>query len=124
LLALVRSKEVDVVWINLREEPIIFINSAPYVLRDAEHPFSNLGSFEGIAPEHLEEMEQRLKQDLIRECAVYGGKILVHDETDLQQVRNAQRWPCPPPLMCIPRSLTHDWLWPMARWSRRGSLSL
>jgi hypothetical protein len=77
---------VDVVWINLREEPIIFINSAPYVLRDAEHPFSNLGSFEGIAPDHLEEMEQRLKEDLLRECAVYGGKILVHDETDLQQV--------------------------------------
>jgi hypothetical protein len=78
---------VDIVWINLREEPIIFINSAPYVLRDAEHPFSNLGSFEGIAPDHLEEMEQRLKEDLLRECAVYGGKILVHDETDLQQVR-------------------------------------
>ncbi len=78
-------------WINLREEPIIFINSAPYVLRDAEHPFSNLGSFEGIAPDHLEEMEQRLKEDLLRECAVYGGKILVHDETDLQQVCRACR---------------------------------
>lgn len=92
IIIIIRSKEVDVVWINLREEPIIFINSAPYVLRDAEHPFSNLGSFEGIAPDHLEEMEQRLKEDLLRECAVYGGKILVHDETDLQQV-------C---VMCVP----------------------
>lgn len=57
--------------------------------RDSEHPFSNLGSFEGIAPDHLEEMEQRLKEDLIRECTLYGGKILVHDETDLQQARMA-----------------------------------
>lgn len=102
------SKDVDIVWINLREEPIIFINSTPHVLRfiilschchavhwtmtvhcqsrDANHPFRNLESFEGIAPGHLEEMEQRLKEDLLLEYELYGGKILVHDETELHQV--------------------------------------
>lgn len=29
-------------WQNLREEPLIFINGNPFVVREADQPFSNL----------------------------------------------------------------------------------
>lgn len=31
-----------VYWQNLREEPLIFINGNPFVVREADQPFSNL----------------------------------------------------------------------------------
>eukprot|EP00967_Tisochrysis_lutea_P001928 scaffold2470_cov21-Tisochrysis_lutea.AAC.3 len=31
-----------VYWQNLREEPLIFINGHPFVVREADKPFSNL----------------------------------------------------------------------------------
>eukprot|EP00955_Chlamydomonas_euryale_P094761 364889-Chlamydomonas_euryale.AAC.2 len=31
-----------VYWQNLREEPLIYINGAPFVVREADQPFSNL----------------------------------------------------------------------------------
>lgn len=36
------GEQIRVLWINLREEPVIYINSRPFVLRDVEQPFSNL----------------------------------------------------------------------------------
>lgn len=35
-------KRTHVLWINLREEPVVYINGRPFVLRDVERPFSNL----------------------------------------------------------------------------------
>lgn len=29
-------------WQNLREEPLVFINGQPFVVREADQPFSNL----------------------------------------------------------------------------------
>ncbi len=31
-----------VYWQNLREEPLVFINGQPFVVREADQPFSNL----------------------------------------------------------------------------------
>jgi len=31
-----------VYWQNLREEPIVFINGQPFVVRESDQPFSNL----------------------------------------------------------------------------------
>lgn len=36
-------------WINLREEPIIYIKSKPFVLREASHPFINLNTYSKIS---------------------------------------------------------------------------
>jgi hypothetical protein len=29
-------------WINLREEPVVYVRGRPYVLREAARPFHNL----------------------------------------------------------------------------------
>lgn len=29
-------------WFNMREEPVIYINGNPYVVREANKPFANL----------------------------------------------------------------------------------
>ncbi|KAJ8748544.1 hypothetical protein K2173_003445 [Erythroxylum novogranatense] len=72
-------KEVQVLWFNLREEPVVYINGRPFVLRDVERPFSNL-EYTGINRYRVEQMEARLKKDILMEAARYGNKILVTDE--------------------------------------------
>ncbi|PIN20116.1 hypothetical protein CDL12_07213 [Handroanthus impetiginosus] len=71
--------QIRVLWINLREEPVVYINSRPFVLRDVEQPFSNL-EYTGINRVRVEQMEDRLKEDVLVEAARYGNKILVTDE--------------------------------------------
>ncbi|KAI9082587.1 hypothetical protein K1719_035456 [Acacia pycnantha] len=73
------GKRVQVLWINLREEPVVYINGRPFVLRDVERPFSNL-EYTGINRERVEQMEARLKEDIMIEAGRYGNKILVTDE--------------------------------------------
>uniref|UniRef100_A0A6N2L7X7 Tyrosine specific protein phosphatases domain-containing protein n=2 Tax=Salix viminalis TaxID=40686 RepID=A0A6N2L7X7_SALVM len=73
------GKQAQVLWFNLREEPLVYINGRPFVLRDVERPFSNL-EYTGINRSRVEEMEARLKEDILMEAARYGNKILVTDE--------------------------------------------
>ncbi|KAG2693100.1 hypothetical protein I3760_08G082200 [Carya illinoinensis] len=77
--AQVDGKQAQVLWINLREEPVVYINRRPFVLRDVEQPFSNL-EYTGINRARVEQMEARLKDDILMEAARYGNKILVNDE--------------------------------------------
>jgi hypothetical protein len=55
-----------VYWQNLREEPLVFINGQPFVVREADQPFSNL-EYTGIDRTRVEDMEVRLKQDILAE---------------------------------------------------------
>ncbi|XWS35994.1 hypothetical protein CRYUN_Cryun20dG0043800 [Craigia yunnanensis] len=73
------GKQAHVLWISLREEPVVYINGRPLVLRDVERPFSNL-EYTGINRDRVEQMEARLKEDILIEAARYGNKILVTDE--------------------------------------------
>uniref|UniRef100_A0A6N2NAG9 Tyrosine specific protein phosphatases domain-containing protein n=1 Tax=Salix viminalis TaxID=40686 RepID=A0A6N2NAG9_SALVM len=73
------GKQTQVLWFNLREEPVVYINGRPFVLRDVERPFSNL-EYTGINRSRVEEMEARLKEDILMEAARYGNKIVVTDE--------------------------------------------
>ncbi|XVE77374.1 hypothetical protein DITRI_Ditri13aG0057200 [Diplodiscus trichospermus] len=73
------GKQAHVLWISLREEPVVYINGRPFVLRDVERPFSNL-EYRGINRDRVEQMEDRLKEDILMEAARYGNKILVTDE--------------------------------------------
>ncbi|XP_068662565.1 uncharacterized protein [Aristolochia californica] len=73
------GKHKRVLWHNLREEPVVYINGRPFVLRDVERPFSNL-EYTGINRARVEQMEARLEEDIIQEAARYGNKILVTDE--------------------------------------------
>ena len=72
-------------WINLREEPILFINGRPFVVREADKPFANL-EYTGIDRENVEDMEIRLKMDVLSESENYGGSIMVAHEDDQFQV--------------------------------------
>ncbi|XP_038683541.1 paladin isoform X2 [Tripterygium wilfordii] len=73
------GKQAQVLWISLREEPVVYINGRPFVLREVERPFSNL-EYTGINRARVEQMEARLKEDILMEAARYGNKILVTDE--------------------------------------------
>ncbi|KAK9086163.1 hypothetical protein Syun_028557 [Stephania yunnanensis] len=73
------GKQTQVLWHNLREEPVIYINGRPFVLRDVERPFSNL-EYTGINRDRVEQMEARLKEDILQEAVRYGYKVLVTDE--------------------------------------------
>lgn len=146
-----------VMWFNMREEPVIYINGNPYVVREANKPFANLEytgvvcelqplapatlpslvscliSFEGscmtdelpsisnslvayicslhclallpqtgqtsawpcylavgIDRSRVEDMENRLKQDVLQEAAQYNNQILVAHENDDFQV--VEQW--------------------------------
>lgn len=47
-----------VLWHNMREEPVIYINGKPYVVRAAGRPFANL-EYTGIDRSRVEDMEVR-----------------------------------------------------------------
>lgn len=81
-----------VVWITLREEPIVYINGAPYCLRRENFSLRNmkgqwayfllalllglkiLVDYGGISASRLEILEERLKDDVIAELNAFGGR--------------------------------------------------
>jgi hypoxanthine phosphoribosyltransferase len=82
VLETLASETPNVLWINLREEPFVYINGIPYVLRDMTFTLRNLKSFKGVTPGSLEIIESKLKSDVCRELELYDGKILLHSETE------------------------------------------
>jgi hypothetical protein len=73
------EKNKKYVWISLREEPIIYINGKPFVLRNIKNPLKNI-EHTGINQKRVEELENRLKMDIKTESLLYDGKSLVFDE--------------------------------------------
>jgi len=82
-----RGRGDRILWINLREEPIIYINGIPYVLRDRYFTLRNIRAYSGITASRLEMLEQRLKEDVINETINYEGRILLHGEDKDGNVR-------------------------------------
>ncbi|WIA11258.1 hypothetical protein OEZ85_011384 [Tetradesmus obliquus] len=70
-----------VLWHNMREEPVLYINGKPFVVRESDQPFCNV-EYTGIDRSRVEDMESRLKRDVLREAARYGHHILVTEEDD------------------------------------------
>ncbi|KZP00352.1 hypothetical protein CALVIDRAFT_560340 [Calocera viscosa TUFC12733] len=71
-----------VIWINLREEPLVFINGAPYCLRRESLSLRNMKDYGGISASRLEALEDRLKNDVLAEIHAFGGRVLLHTETE------------------------------------------
>ncbi|KJA26349.1 hypothetical protein HYPSUDRAFT_36651 [Hypholoma sublateritium FD-334 SS-4] len=69
------------IWITLREEPVVYINGAPYCLRRENYSLRNMKDYGGISASRLEILEDRLKDDVIAELNSFGGRILLHTET-------------------------------------------
>ncbi len=72
----------DLIWVNLREEPLIYINGVPYVLRDQYLTIRNTNTYAGITPSRLELFENRLKEDVQQEVSMYKNRILLHGESE------------------------------------------
>lgn len=68
-------------WVNVREEPVVYVNNEPYVLRDRYATLRNIKSYSGITRERLEDMERRLKADIISESGLFNHRLLVHCES-------------------------------------------
>ena len=47
---------------------MIYINGRPFVLREDERPFKNMQEYNGIDVRRLEQMELRLKNDILQVC--------------------------------------------------------
>lgn len=75
-----------VLWHNMREEPVVYINGNPFVLREVKRPFKNMLEYTGIDRERVEKMESRLKEDVLREAERYNGAIMVNHETEDGQI--------------------------------------
>ncbi|KAG6550760.1 hypothetical protein Mapa_007664 [Marchantia paleacea] len=78
-----------VLWQNMREEPVVYINGKPFVLREVERPYKNMLEYSGINRKRVEQMEARLKEDILREAERYNGAIMVNHETDDGQIFDA-----------------------------------
>ncbi|KAF8556228.1 hypothetical protein OG21DRAFT_1409537 [Imleria badia] len=70
-----------VVWVTLREEPIVYINGAPYCLRRERFSLRNMKDYGGISASRLEVLEDRLKDDVLAELNAFDGRLLLHTET-------------------------------------------
>ncbi|ESL11393.1 hypothetical protein TRSC58_00858 [Trypanosoma rangeli SC58] len=69
----------SVVWVNLREEPILYVGDRPFVLRNIDAPYVNV-ELTGIAAHKVEEVEIQLMKDVLKEASQQGGMFLVSDE--------------------------------------------
>lgn len=74
-----RPRRGRVIWINMREEPILYIGDRPFVFRDLATPYVNV-EFTGITTDKVESIEYMLVQDVLAEAAAHNGRFLVHDE--------------------------------------------
>ncbi|GJX56951.1 paladin isoform X2 [Tanacetum coccineum] len=72
----------SIFWYNMREEPVIYINGKPFVLREVERPYKHMLEYTGIDRERVERMEARPKEDILKESERYGGDIMVIHETE------------------------------------------
>ncbi|KAI9439769.1 inositol hexakisphosphate-domain-containing protein [Lactarius indigo] len=70
-----------IAWVTLREEPIVYVNGAPYCLRRERSSLRNMKDYGGISAERLEVVEERLRDDVVSELHSFGGKLLLHTET-------------------------------------------
>ncbi|KAF8322469.1 hypothetical protein DL93DRAFT_2123864 [Clavulina sp. PMI_390] len=68
-------------WINLREEPIVYVNGNPYCLRRENFSLRNMKDYGGITATRLEMLEERLKNDVTAELQAFDNKLLLHTET-------------------------------------------
>lgn len=77
-----QAEQRTVLWINLREEPLVYVNGRPYCLRQRELSLRNITDYSGITPERLAQLEERLRQDVVQELSASDNKLLLHTETE------------------------------------------
>lgn len=74
---------LKVVWTSLREEPVLYVNGRPHVLRLADQPLTNVEAT-GVTTDVVERMEVALKADVLAEAKSRNGRVLLHDEVEVK----------------------------------------
>jgi hypothetical protein len=77
--AINKSSGKNVTWLNLREEPIIYLNDEPYSVRDINKPFNNL---ENVSNSQIEsfQIEECVKKEIIKFASKNNFEVPVHEE--------------------------------------------
>lgn len=73
-------KKKPLIWLTSREEPLVYINENPFVLREKAHPLQNIRAYCGIAASRLEQIEENLCEDIWRESSLNDGFLVIHKE--------------------------------------------
>jgi hypothetical protein len=68
-----------VVVTDLREEVVVYIKGTPFVLRELDQPVDTLKHV-GISGPMVENIEARLKEDILSEVKQLDGRLLLHQE--------------------------------------------
>jgi hypothetical protein len=75
------AKDKRVMWTNMREEPVLYINGRSVSLRDLKMPFENAHDFRGLSGKEIEATENRLKDEILAEAQKHPGRqVLLHGE--------------------------------------------
>ncbi len=84
--------QVNAVWHNMREEPVIYINGRPFVLREDERPFKNMQEYTGIDVQRLEQMELRLKNDILQVACLLKAHwaLISHSEPSSEHLSRSE----------------------------------
>lgn len=84
--------QVSAVWHNMREEPVIYINGRPFVLREDERPFKNMQEYTGIDVQRLEQMELRLKNDILQVACSFKAHwaLISHSESNSEHLSRSE----------------------------------
>lgn len=82
-IGVVPNGNLSVVWTSLREEPVLYVNGRPHVLRLADQPLTNVEAT-GVTTDVVERMEVALKADVLAEAKSRQGRVLLHDEVEVK----------------------------------------
>jgi len=78
-----------VVITDLREELVLYVNGTAYTRRELEMPAAAL-HHAGIQAAKLEDLERRLRADMMTEAASWGGNLLLHREIESAVAQDVQ----------------------------------
>lgn len=80
-----RQDPILLTWFSAREEPLVYINGTPYVLREHNRPFQNIIAYAGISGARLELLEEKLKEDVLNESLRHNGILTIYCEKSVAE---------------------------------------
>lgn len=79
-----RDIQTRIIWVCLREEPVVYLSGKPFALRLL--PAININiAIPQIQTEHLEEIESRLAEECRKEALSNGHRIFIHSDSEHSQ---------------------------------------
>lgn len=76
----ISPRKEPILWINLRQEPMLYIHGRPFSVKERDEPFKAMEN-RGIQLADVEQAEVLLKLEVIAEARRSGGRLLVLDES-------------------------------------------